>query len=101
MTKMTSFFTTISGLFLPVLLLNLDKGESEFQKYINHKFLLTCKKRTKTNKGPFISYVIKTAFLIVCKIPLLARALGLKARPSARATIGYLVYNLFNPPPPL
>ena len=30
----------------------------------------------------------------VCKIPLLARALGLKAaaRPSARATIGYLVY---------
>ena len=32
--------------------------------------------------------------MIVCKIPLLARALGLKAaRPSARATIGYLVYN--------
>ena len=32
---------------------------------------------------------------IVCKIPLLARALGLKAdaRPSARVTIGYLVYN--------
>ena len=31
---------------------------------------------------------------LVCKIPLLARALGLKAaRPSARATIGYLVYN--------
>ena len=32
---------------------------------------------------------------LVCKIPLLARALGLKAecaRPSARATIGYLVY---------
>ena len=29
----------------------------------------------------------------VCKIPLLARALGLAAaRPSARATIGYLVY---------
>ena len=31
----------------------------------------------------------------VCKIPLLVRALGLKAeaaRPSARATIGYLVY---------
>ena len=28
----------------------------------------------------------------VCKIPLLARALGLKARPSARATIGYRVY---------
>ena len=23
---------------LPVLLLNLDKSESEFQKYINHKF---------------------------------------------------------------
>ena len=34
-------------------------------------------------------------FRVVCKIPLLARALGLKAaaRPSARATIGYLVYN--------
>ena len=32
--------------------------------------------------------------LFVCKIPLLARALGLKARPSARATIGYLVYKL-------
>ena len=34
--------------------------------------------------------------LFVCKIPLLARALGLKAatRPSARATIGYLVYNM-------
>ena len=31
---------------------------------------------------------------LVCKIPLLARALGLKAAmPSARATIGYLVYN--------
>ena len=29
----------------------------------------------------------------VCKIPLLARALGLKARPSARATLGYLIYN--------
>ena len=29
---------------------------------------------------------------VVCKIPLLARVLGLKARPSARATIGYLVY---------
>ena len=30
---------------------------------------------------------------VVCKIPLLARALGLKAaRPSTRATIGYLVY---------
>ena len=29
---------------------------------------------------------------LVCKIPLLARALGRKARPSARATIGYLVY---------
>ena len=45
-------------------------------------------------------------FWVVCKIPLLARALGLKAyaaarhsayaaaRPSARATIGYLVYNI-------
>ena len=30
--------------------------------------------------------------LLVCKKPLLARALGLKAMPSARATIGYLVY---------
>ena len=30
--------------------------------------------------------------VIVCKIPLLERALGLKARSSARATIGYLVY---------
>ena len=29
---------------------------------------------------------------VVYKIPLLARALGLKARPSARATIGNLVY---------
>ena len=29
---------------------------------------------------------------LVCKIPLLARALGLKARASARATIGYIVY---------
>ena len=35
-------------------------------------------------------------YRFVCKIPLLARALGLikAARPSARATIGYLVYNL-------
>ena len=34
--------------------------------------------------------------IFVCMIPLLARALGLKAatRPSARATIGYLVYNM-------
>ena len=36
---------------------------------------------------------------VVCKVLLLARALGLKAehaaaRPSARATIGYLVYNI-------
>ena len=30
----------------------------------------------------------------VCKVPLLARAFGLKAaRPSARETIGYIVYN--------
>ena len=40
-------------------------------------------------------------FSLVCKIPLLARALGLKAehaatRPSARATIGYLVYKVFS-----
>ena len=35
-----------------------------------------------------------SAIALVCKIPLLARAIGLKAaRPSARATIGYLVYN--------
>ena len=36
--------------------------------------------------------------LLVCKIPLLARALGLKAeaaRPSARATIEFLVYKRF------
>ena len=36
--------------------------------------------------------------ILVCKISLLTRALGLKAaaaiRPSARATIGYLVYNV-------
>ena len=33
-----------------------------------------------------------------CKIPLLARALGLNAaRPSARATIGYLVYKVILP----
>ena len=32
----------------------------------------------------------KTRLLVVCKIPLLARALGLKAR----ATIGYLVYKI-------
>ena len=30
---------------------------------------------------------------LVCKIPLLARALGLKAK---RATIGYLVYNIMS-----
>ena len=33
--------------------------------------------------------------VIACKIPLLARAFGMRAeaaRPSARATIGYLVY---------
>ena len=38
----------------------------------------------------FVSPFIST-FSIVCKIPLLARARA--ARPSARATIGYLVYN--------
>ena len=38
----------------------------------------------------FKLYII---IIIVCKIPLLARALGLSAaRPSARATIGYIVY---------
>ena len=37
---------------------------------------------------------MKDTFALVCKIPLLARALGLKARPSARATIGYLASNL-------
>ena len=39
----------------------------------------------------------RSRFQFVCKIPLLARALGLKAaaaRPSARATIGYLVYKI-------
>ena len=43
-----------------------------------------------------IKYVMIRSFLyqlVVCKIPLFARALGLKAaRPSARATIGYIVY---------
>ena len=44
-------------------------------------------------KGWFLDYVryerslIRFSSLIVCKIPLLARALG-----QARATIGYLVY---------
>ena len=33
---------------------------------------------------------------VVYKIPSLARALGLKARPSARATIVYIVYNPFS-----
>ena len=44
-----------------------------------------------------LAKLIVTTVLIICKIPLLARALGLKAvtRPSARATIGYLVYNGF------
>ena len=36
--KMTSFFTIILGLIFASSLLNLDKSESEFQKYINHKF---------------------------------------------------------------
>ena len=36
----------------------------------------------------------KILYYLICKIPLLARAPGLTARPSARATIGYLVYNL-------
>ena len=31
-------FNTIFGHFFAVLLVNLDKSESEFQKYINHKF---------------------------------------------------------------
>ena len=38
------------------------------------------------NDGP-----IRGKIKLVCKIPLLARELGLKARPSA--TIGHLVYN--------
>ena len=42
--NMTSFFTTVLGIILPVLLLNLDKSESEFQKFINHKFSRTCNK---------------------------------------------------------
>ena len=37
--------------------------------------------------GNFNTYIY-----IVCKIPLLARAFGARTRPSARATIGYLVY---------
>ena len=38
---------------------------------------------------------LSTWILFVCKILLLARALGLKAaRPSALATIGHLVYNI-------
>ena len=37
---------------------------------------------------------VKVRVKAVCKIPFLTRALGQKAaaRPSARATIGYLVY---------
>ena len=59
--------------------------------------------------GPVISKILKflsliiSWSLIVCKIPSLARALGLKAeqnyaaaRPSARATIVYLVYKVIN-----
>ena len=43
------------------------------------------------------NFKARSSILLVCKIPLLARALGLKAehtaaRPSARATIGYLVH---------
>ena len=33
MTTMTSFLQPFSGFFWPVLLLNLDKSELEFQKY--------------------------------------------------------------------
>ena len=55
-------------------------------------------KQTKSESSYFsgaILYILRTpALIVVCKIPLLARALGLKAaRPSARATIWYLVYN--------
>ena len=36
---MMPFFTTIFGLiFASFTILNLDKSESEFEKYINHKF---------------------------------------------------------------
>ena len=37
-------------------------------------------------------YMLQIQYTVVCKIPLLARALGLKAaaRPSARATIEYI-----------
>ena len=35
---LSSFLQPFMGLFLPVLLLNLDKSETEFQKYINHQF---------------------------------------------------------------
>ena len=41
------------------------------------------------NEFAIVSALIK----FVCKIPMLARTLGLKARPHARATIGFLMYN--------
>ena len=47
-----------------------------------------------------IKYIGLAYIHIVCKKPLLARALGLKlaaARQSARATIGYLVNKLHTP----
>ena len=36
--KMTSFFTTIFGLIFASFFKNVNKGESKFQKNINHKF---------------------------------------------------------------
>ena len=46
-------------------------------------------------KSPPIRLKFNFQSKLVCKIPLLARAPGLAAaRPSARATIGYLVYKI-------
>ena len=54
-------------------------------------YILTTKSCPCTS---FNMEVVSTSKLFVCKIPLLARALGLAAaKPSARATIGYLAYN--------
>ena len=58
--------------------------EIEKARYMLHMFFLSL-------------YKLLVLYIFVCKKPLLARALGLKAKaakPSARETIGYLVYNL-------
>ena len=39
-----------------------------------------------------MSWCLEATYAVVCKLPLLARRT--RPRPSARATIGYLVYNL-------